>query len=29
MDPKRREDEYDNWRRAVERALDWIKPTAG
>ncbi|GIH67256.1 glycerol kinase GlpK [Microbispora siamensis] len=29
MDPKRREDEYDNWRRAVERAFDWIKPTAG
>ncbi|MEV4300351.1 glycerol kinase GlpK [Microbispora rosea] len=29
MDPERREDEYDNWRRAVERALDWIKPTAG
>ncbi|MEU7883387.1 glycerol kinase GlpK [Microbispora bryophytorum] len=29
MDPKRREDEYDNWRRAVERALDWIKPPAG
>ncbi|MEV5745999.1 glycerol kinase GlpK [Microbispora rosea] len=29
MDPQRREDEYDNWRRAVERALDWIKPTAG
>ncbi|WP_432921419.1 glycerol kinase GlpK [Microbispora sp. CA-135349] len=27
MDPERREDEYDNWRRAVERALDWIKPT--
>ncbi|MEV7808742.1 glycerol kinase GlpK [Microbispora sp. NPDC088329] len=29
MDPERREDEYDNWRRAVERALGWIKPTAG
>ncbi|XVQ82287.1 glycerol kinase GlpK [Microbispora siamensis] len=29
MDPKRREDEYDNWRRAVERAFDWIKPAAG
>ncbi|MEU8175427.1 glycerol kinase GlpK [Microbispora hainanensis] len=29
MDPARREEEYDNWRRAVERALDWIKPTAG
>ncbi|MEV4327536.1 glycerol kinase GlpK [Microbispora rosea] len=29
MDPERREDEYANWRRAVERALDWIKPTAG
>lgn len=29
MDPQRREDEYDNWRRAVERAVDWIKPTAG
>ncbi|MEU7694808.1 glycerol kinase GlpK [Microbispora hainanensis] len=29
MDPARREEEYDNWRRAVERAFDWIKPTAG
>ncbi|MEN3540704.1 glycerol kinase GlpK [Microbispora sp. ZYX-F-249] len=29
MDPGRRDDEYDNWRRAVERALDWIKPPAG
>ncbi|MFG1865945.1 glycerol kinase GlpK [Microbispora bryophytorum] len=29
MDPKRRADEYDNWRRAVERSFDWIKPTAG
>jgi glycerol kinase len=26
MDPKRRESEYDNWRRAVERTFDWIKP---
>ncbi|GAB3897553.1 glycerol kinase GlpK [Microbispora bryophytorum] len=29
MDPKRRADEYDNWRRAVERSFDWIKPTTG
>ncbi|MBA2950574.1 glycerol kinase GlpK [Streptomyces himalayensis] len=26
MDPERRESEYDNWQRAVERALGWIKP---
>jgi glycerol kinase len=26
MDPDRRETEYDNWRRAVERTFDWIKP---
>jgi len=25
MDPRRRESEYDNWRRAVERTFDWIK----
>src|SRR5919108_2675323 len=25
MDPRRREAEYDNWRRAVERTFDWIK----
>jgi glycerol kinase len=26
MDPERRESEYDNWQRAVERSLGWIKP---
>jgi glycerol kinase len=26
MDPGRRAAEYDNWRRAVERTFDWIKP---
>ncbi|MFI9587320.1 glycerol kinase GlpK [Streptomyces sp. NPDC052236] len=26
MDPRRRESEYDNWQRAVERSLGWIKP---
>jgi glycerol kinase len=26
MDPARRDAEYDNWRRAVERTFDWIKP---
>ncbi|MFF1284696.1 glycerol kinase GlpK [Streptomyces sp. NPDC058299] len=26
MDPGRRESEYDNWRRAVERSLDWVRP---
>ncbi|GAA0352630.1 glycerol kinase GlpK [Actinoallomurus spadix] len=26
MDPVRRDTEYDNWRRAVERTFDWIKP---
>jgi glycerol kinase len=26
MDPARREAEYGNWRRAVERSFDWIKP---
>jgi glycerol kinase len=26
MDPKLREEEYDNWRRAVQRTFDWIKP---
>jgi glycerol kinase len=25
MDPRRREREYDNWQRAVERTFDWIK----
>ncbi|MEU3859923.1 glycerol kinase GlpK [Streptomyces sp. NPDC028722] len=25
MDPGRRESEYDNWRRAVERSLDWVR----
>ncbi|MEU6281022.1 glycerol kinase GlpK [Streptomyces sp. NPDC047028] len=28
MDPGHRETEYDNWRRAVERSLDWIRPPA-
>ena len=26
MDPARRESEYDNWQRAVERSLGWIRP---
>ena len=26
MDPAVRDREYDNWRRAVERTFDWIKP---
>ncbi|MEU4221603.1 glycerol kinase GlpK [Actinoplanes sp. NPDC026623] len=26
MDPVLRDREYDNWRRAVERTFDWIKP---
>jgi glycerol kinase len=26
MDPAARDQEYDNWRRAVERTFDWIKP---
>ncbi|BCJ56296.1 hypothetical protein Asp14428_77710 [Actinoplanes sp. NBRC 14428] len=26
MDPARRETEYGNWRRAVERTFDWIQP---
>jgi glycerol kinase len=25
MDPRHRESEYDNWRRAVERTFDWIR----
>ncbi|NBM14525.1 glycerol kinase GlpK [Streptomyces sp. GC420] len=25
MDPERRESEYDNWQRAVERSLGWIE----
>ncbi|MFI8192382.1 glycerol kinase GlpK [Streptomyces sp. NPDC085946] len=28
MDPDRREAEYDNWRRAVERSLGWVRPPA-
>ncbi|GAA5035910.1 glycerol kinase GlpK [Streptomyces siamensis] len=28
MDPERRESEYDNWQRAVERSLGWIRPPA-
>ena len=27
MDAGRREVEYDNWQRAVERTFDWIKPS--
>ena len=26
MDPGRRDAEYENWRRAVERSFDWIRP---
>ncbi|MEV0201649.1 glycerol kinase GlpK [Nonomuraea sp. NPDC050691] len=26
MDPGRRESEYDNWRRAVERTFGWLQP---
>lgn len=26
VDPRRREQEYDNWRRAVSRTLDWVRP---
>ncbi|MEU1511706.1 glycerol kinase GlpK [Streptomyces sp. NPDC005811] len=26
MDPARREAEYENWKRAVERSLGWVKP---
>jgi glycerol kinase len=26
MDPERREWEYENWRRAVERSLGWVRP---
>ncbi|MEV8504660.1 glycerol kinase GlpK [Actinoplanes sp. NPDC051475] len=26
MDPGRRDSEYKNWRRAVERTFDWIQP---
>jgi glycerol kinase len=26
MDPKIRSTEYGNWKRAVERTFDWIKP---
>jgi glycerol kinase len=26
MDPRHRESEYGNWRRAVERTFDWIRP---
>jgi glycerol kinase len=27
MNPTTRDREYENWRRAVERTFDWIKPT--
>jgi glycerol kinase len=26
MDPELRESEYDNWQRAVERSLGWVRP---
>jgi glycerol kinase len=26
MDPTRRDQEYDNWSRAVQRSLDWVRP---
>jgi glycerol kinase len=26
MDPGLRESEYDNWQRAVERSLGWVRP---
>jgi glycerol kinase len=26
MDAERRESEYGNWRRAVERTFDWMQP---
>jgi glycerol kinase len=26
MEAARRAEEYDNWKRAVERTFDWIKP---
>ncbi|MFF9087640.1 glycerol kinase GlpK [Streptomyces sp. NPDC014991] len=26
MDPGRRESEYEDWQRAVERSLDWVRP---
>jgi glycerol kinase len=27
MNPTTRDREYENWRRAVERTFDWMKPT--
>jgi len=27
MNDERREVEYENWNRAVERTFDWIKPS--
>ncbi|WP_433242756.1 glycerol kinase GlpK [Streptosporangium sp. CA-135522] len=29
MDPRLRTVEHDNWQRAVERALGWVKPVSG
>jgi glycerol kinase len=29
MEAGRREAEYDNWRRSVERTFDWIRPAGG
>jgi glycerol kinase len=29
MEAGRRETEYDNWRRSVERTFDWIRPSGG
>jgi glycerol kinase len=28
MDPQRRESEYANWQRAVERTFDWLRPSS-
>jgi glycerol kinase len=29
MEPERRDTEYDNWRRSVERTFGWIRPAGG
>lgn len=29
MDPRLRVEEHDNWQRAVERALGWVRPVSG
>jgi len=28
MEPRRRAQEYENWSRAVDRTLDWVRPAA-